>query len=234
MPATKDRALKIATWNVMRPRVRSKRTPNILNQLKVIDADILVLTETNDFINPGEQYSSFSTADLYGSLSKFGEPYRNGEKRVTIWVKDGANAVEHTCVSESGVCIRLDGLTVYGNVIGPYGRGGIEFYDDLKNQIEDWERLSELGHLCILGDFNTTFNGRYFTKEAREKLDACFEKLRLEVRTRQVADNIDHIAISKDFVASFSPKTHEWNTKRDKSNFSDHMGVCLTLEGRPS
>jgi exonuclease III len=234
MSNASDRMLRIATWNVMRPRVSSKRNPNIFKALRDIDADILVLTETNSCIHPGEQYAPFSTADLYGSFSKFGEPYRTGEKRVTIWGKNAENAFEHACVSQSGVCVHLSTpfgeLNIYGTVIGPYGGGGTEFYADLKNQIEDWERLNSLGHLCILGDFNTAFKGRYFTKEGREKLNACFQKLNIKVPTRDIAENIDHIAVSKSFLDSFHYEIKLWNEIPNEQEFSDHMGVCLTLE----
>jgi hypothetical protein len=223
-----EQELKIATWNVMRPRVSSRRTPNLLKELENIDADILVLTETNTCINPGKQYTAFSTAPLYGTSTKFGEPYRIGEERVTIWGKNSQNAIEIACLSQSGVCARVGELNVYGTVIGQYGRGGTDFYIDLKNQIEDWERISKLGHICIAGDFNIAFKGKYFTKGAREKLNACFQSLNIEVPTRDIMESIDHIAISKHFLQRFDCGIKLWNESRNTQEMSDHLGICLS------
>ena len=64
--------MKIATWNIERPTKTGKRIPLIINCLREIDADILILTETNEAINPGNQYNSFHTANLMMHYTKKG------------------------------------------------------------------------------------------------------------------------------------------------------------------
>ena len=43
--------MKIATWNLERLRKNGKKTEEIIRILKTLNADILVLTEINDFID---------------------------------------------------------------------------------------------------------------------------------------------------------------------------------------
>jgi len=42
--------MKIATWNIERPNKYSKKNQAIIDCLQKVDADILILTETNEFI----------------------------------------------------------------------------------------------------------------------------------------------------------------------------------------
>jgi transposase-like protein len=80
--------LKIATWNLDRPRKSSRiKSQKILEQLREVNADILVLTETNSSINPGEEYQSFATKPLVQVSQRDGVQYAEGENRVTIWSK---------------------------------------------------------------------------------------------------------------------------------------------------
>ncbi len=52
--------MKIATWNLERPNDSSKsRNTKIIESLNEVDADILILTETNTIINPGSAYTPF-------------------------------------------------------------------------------------------------------------------------------------------------------------------------------
>jgi hypothetical protein len=67
-----DRELKIATWNLDRPCSTSRKLKNeaIFQKLLEIDADILVLTETNECIDLHDKYQTcFSTTGLFESLA---------------------------------------------------------------------------------------------------------------------------------------------------------------------
>jgi exonuclease III len=224
--------MKIATWNLERPSISSKDNGQVLDTLRNIDADILILTETNSCIHPGEEYSDFSTADLFGSVSKKGEPYQQGERRVTVWSKYREEVLEQTSNSHSGVVVGLSTpfgkLNVYGTVIGVYGSRDSDFNPDLEAQIADWQKLSALGSLCVAGDFNISFaDGYYYTKLGRQKIDDCFKELKIDLLTRAIPENIDHIAISDSFLKDVVCKTEEWNVDK---RLSDHKGICLTLE----
>lgn len=228
-----DQKLKIATWNVERPSNSSKiKNGKILEALKGIDADILILTETNSCINPGEGYCSFATSSLTGSFSTKDGEYREGENRVTIWSKFPGSRHKDFSDSHSSICAAistpLGELNVYGTIIGIYGNRDKSFNVDLEVQLADWQRLCRMGNVCIAGDFNISFaDGYYYTKLGRQKMDDCFQSLKVDVPTRKIPQNIDHIAISESLLKSVVCKTEIWN---EDKKLSDHMGVWLTLE----
>ena len=105
---------------------------------------------------------------------------------------------------------------------------GERFKTDLENQLLDFEMLSSENSLCIVGDLNVTFSGRvYPSHDARNKLNAAFEKLKLTNLTSEIENNVDHIVLSKDFIENRKVTIDTWN--HDK-RLSDHIGICLTIE----
>jgi len=227
--------MKIATWNVERPKKSSKlKNQRIFDALNEINADILILTETNSLITPGEGYKPFSTSPLAGSISEKGEEYSEGENRVTIWSKYEMTRSFETYDSATSICVGfktpLGELNIYGTVIGIYGNRDKGFDRHLKMQLDDWKSLSEQGHICIAGDFNISFSDEYYyTKLGRQQVTECFEKLKIEILTGQIPANIDHVAISESFSKSVVPTIQTWNTDKDKK-VSDHIGICLAFE----
>ena len=68
--------MKIATWNLERPTKSStKRNQNMIDVLSEINADILILTETNETIQFGEtfNYKTFHSAIAAETYYKEGE-----------------------------------------------------------------------------------------------------------------------------------------------------------------
>jgi endonuclease/exonuclease/phosphatase family metal-dependent hydrolase len=224
--------MKIATWNLERPRKSATvKNAKIIESLNKIDADVLILTETNSLIHPGDLYYPFSTTPLAGIVSGKGEIYREGENRVTIWTKYPRSQSLKTYDPFTSICMGLDTplgkLIIYGTVIGIFGNRDKGFDPHLKMQLADWRGLSKLGNICIAGDFNISFaDGYYYTKAGRNQIDDCFRELKIDLPTRGILNNIDHIAISDPFLNSVDRKTETWN--EDKT-LSDHIGVCLTL-----
>jgi len=232
----------------MRPTTFSQRNVNIQGKLEDVDADILILTETNSCIDLSKKYHTcFSTTPLFQSVSIGTGQYGQGENRVTIWSKFSGQRRSDMCNSHSGICALLKSnewgeLNVYGTILGIYGknRGRYEpvltrtdFQTAIEVQIADWERLAGLGSLCIAGDFNTSLGGNYYvSKLGRERINGCFERLKIEVPTREIPNNIDHIGLSETFLEGFDPKPkwETWNVAKDKKQFTDHMGVCVTLK----
>ncbi len=221
--------MKIATWNVERPNDSSKtRNTKIVDALKEVDADILILTETSSIIHPGEAYNPFATA----SLLLLDEPYyKKGENRTTIWTKYPANRYMKTYDGFTSICIGIrtpiGDLNVYGTVIGIHGNRRESFNIDLNEQLADWERICGIGNICVAGDFNISFaDNYYYTKDGRQKINSCFNELKVENLTQNIPENIDHIAISVSFLKSLKPVTSVWN---EDKKLSDHIGVCVTL-----
>jgi hypothetical protein len=234
--------LKIATWNLDRPKHASEpKSRRILAEIVKNKPDIWVFTETNSCIHPGPDYVPFSTSPLLGGSFSKGEQYEKGENRVTIWVnrRFQSEQVPELCNWHSSICVAIRGtpfgdLYVYGTVIGIYGLGGVDFDTGLEVQIDDWRRLSKLRNICIVGDFNVFLEeSTSHSKKARGKLQSVFTQLDIEVPTQEVLHNVDHIALSKSLSKAVVAPVFKWNDGEDGKtpdrNISDHMGVCVTL-----
>lgn len=222
--------MKIATWNVERPSDLSKtRNAKILEALKEVDADILILTETNSLINPGAEYSPFATT----SLGLLDEPYyKDGENRTTIWSKYPANRYMQTYDSFTSICTGIrtpyGDLNVYGTIMGIHGNRRESFNVDLDRQLADWKRIRRIGDICIAGDYNLSFmDNYYYTKDGRQKINDSFEELQIKNLTEQIPENIDHIAVSTSFLKFAECKTMVWN---EDKKLSDHIGVSVFLQ----
>jgi endonuclease/exonuclease/phosphatase family metal-dependent hydrolase len=220
--------MTIATWNLERPQKTSKRLPAIIDCIKKINPDILVLTETTEFIDLGEGYHFFHSAKLPIPY------YKEGERRVSIYSKYRPVKALPTFRNDTSICVRfatpLGNLDVLGTVIGIYGNREKSFNEDLELQLTDFFNIgypSPAG-ACIAGDFNISFSDNYYyTKEGRNKLKTLFKSLNLDILTEKIPDNIDHIVVSKYFRGKRRFRVKTWNT--DKS-LSDHIGVAIVIE----
>ncbi len=221
--------MKIATWNVERPSKSSPKTVEIINILKSLNADIIVLTETNEFIDLGEEYKVYHTAALQDPM------YKKGERRVSIFTRypqpENVSFYE-TFNAETSICAHLDTpigrLAVYGTIIGIYGNREKSFIADLEAQLNDIENVgSKVRSFCFIGDLNMSFaDSYYFTQEGRIKLITAFDKSGLKNYTTNQPNNIDHIVLSKHFVGDRSVEWSDWNKEK---KLSDHKGVMIEI-----
>jgi endonuclease/exonuclease/phosphatase family metal-dependent hydrolase len=217
--------MKIATWNIERPNKASKNNQAIIDCLGRIDADIVILTETNEIIKPAGNY------DCYHS-SKLGEAYyKDGEKRVSIYSRYGLIRRFETFRSDTSICVQFDtpygDLAVYGTVIGIYGNRHKNFIEDLDQQLLDFDKIAKTGNICIGGDLNMSFSDNYYyAREGRQKLNTSFTKLNLLNLTVNIPQNIDHIILTKTFVGERIIKIEMWNMDK---KLSDHIGVAVDI-----
>jgi exonuclease III len=217
--------MKILTWNL--ERLIKNKNQLILDKLSELDADILILTETNSIIDPGESYSSIATKSL--SKGYDGIPYKSGENRTTIWTKYKIEKQYKTFDNHSSVYAEIQTpfglLNIYGTIIGVFGGKDERFKTDLESQRLDFENLS--GSICIAGDFNVYMTGyAYPSHEARKKLNQIFDNLNLQCLTSEIADNVDHIVLSNDFIKDKKINIETWNLDK---KLSDHIGICIHL-----
>ena len=217
--------MKIATWNVERPTKNGKKTPEILKELKIINADILVLTETDIFIDLGKEYFVAHTEKDTQNY------FRAGERRVSIFSKYPIINELKTFRADTSLCVNLytpkGALIVYGTVIGNRGNKGFNFKEDLEAQLLDFNKLSTNNNFCIAGDFNISFCDSYYTiKESRDKLKTAFDNLDLEILTENILENIDHIVLSKSFKEKSLASIDIWNNPKV---LSDHKGVLVEI-----
>lgn len=217
--------MKIATWNLERVVKNSTKSLTIIEILKNLNADILILTETNEFIDLGEKYNILHSTKLTETL------YKEGETRVSIYSKYKILAQTETFNSETTICPTLSTpfgkLAVYGTIIGIFGNRNENFTTDLDKQLLDFEKISLQENICIAGDFNISFvDNYYFTETGRQKLNLAFENLHLRNLTKNIAENIDHIVLTEKFIENCNFETETWNLDK---KLSDHIGVCVTI-----
>jgi len=193
--------------------------------LKNVNADILILTETNEFLNPGNDYNCFHSANAPEDF------YTTGEKRVSIYSKYDSIGNSKTFRDDIAICKILrtpfGDLAVYGTIIGTEGNRKAGFTKDLYQQLLDFDKIAGENNLCIAGDFNISFGDNYyFTGSGRQKLNDSFAKLRLENLTSAIPNNIDHIVLPHNFIAGRSVSSDTWNPDK---KLSDHIGVSITI-----
>lgn len=216
--------LRIATWNVERLKHKKdlEKIKNICNEL---NADIFVLTETDEQINLNHK-NFFQTEKLQDANF-----YKETENRVTIFTNYDAVKCYSTFNEFTSVCVEfeteLGNLLVYGTIIGIYGNRNENFKQDLLKQIEDFKILSAK-NICIVGDFNCSFTDNYyFANFGRNTLLKTFSDLKIELLTKNCVECIDHIAISKKFLSDKKYNFTEWNIEK---NLSDHKGIFVDIK----
>lgn len=155
--------MRIATWNLARPRPSSERRPALLDRIERIDADIWVLTETLIELSPGSDYFRAAYSSCSGDRA-------TDECWVAIWARRDTRA-EPIPVSDTkrAACCKLfraggGEFIVYGTVLPWLGdksqlplKGADAFLSALSVQQEDWRRIRASGPttpLCVAGDFN--------------------------------------------------------------------------------
>jgi hypothetical protein len=220
--------MKMATWNLMRPTERTaSRNEIFLEELRNSNADILVLTETNSMINPGDGYFSRSTRELPAEFEGF--KYSKGENRTSIFSKfpfgrDFKTYDEYTSVC-SEILTPYGSLIFYATIIGVTGGKDKRFIQDFENQKSDIDKLA--GDICIAGDFNISFSGYpYPSRETINQANIYFETQGMEILTKELADCPDHISISKNYLKNCEIKIEKG--KLDKK-ISDHILVTVNL-----
>lgn len=257
---TSVKSIRIATWNVERPKDRpSRRTENLLEKIKAIGADIWILTETHEVIIPEAGFEHRSSPTIRSAPIN----HEAGEHKVTIWSRWPITEIYEPSTEHRAVCITIDSpigrLIVYGTVMPyhaarwPYGthRNWDAHYAAIATQGADWRRLKgkfPASGLCVAGDFNQNRTGgyRYGTKWGRSLLNFALNENSLDCVTqidhpaasrlgeqeRQIATrSIDHICLSQKWVGLVS-EIGVWSGVTDDGQYlSDHSGVYVDLVG---
>ncbi len=225
--------MRIATWNVERLK-HHRSLDEIVAACERIQADILVLTESDERICPKYLHSFHTPSPPDLKLPAFDEPlhYQPTEHRVSIFTNYPCIRQHSTFDAHTALCVELDtpagSLLVYGTIVGILGNRHKSFEQDLSQQIADWKRLTaKHENLCVCGDFNCSFaDNYYFTMSGRAMLQQGFQDCGMRILTESVPHCIDHIAISERMIAQGDLQIGEWNQEK---TLSDHKGICVDL-----
>ena len=222
--------MRIATWNVERLE-HKKNLDRMLAECKNTTADILVLTETDERIQP-EYKHCHSTPLLKGITTP--AHYADTENRVSIFTDYECVKRFETYDEKTTICVELatekGSLLVYGTIIGISGNRRKDYGEDLVKQLEDIRRLSSEGHrICMVGDYNCTFSDNYYyTTFGRESMLQCFKENHISILTAGRLECVDHIAISDSFMDGMKVAgIEEWNTDK---RLSDHKGIVVDIQ----
>ena len=220
--------MTVATWNVERLK-HGRELDEILLLCEKAEADILVLTETDERVRPGGYRHCFRTACLAEISPGL---YRPTENRVSVFTNYACLCRHVTYDRYAALCVELETelgrLCVYGTVIGAEGNRRPSFKTDVLGQVGDFSGLAGAGKkLCIAGDFNISFSdGYYFTKFGRDTLARAFAENGIRILTENVPECIDHIAVSEDIAEGMAVNIREWNIEK---RLSDHKGIAAEI-----
>jgi endonuclease/exonuclease/phosphatase family metal-dependent hydrolase len=218
--------MKIATWNI--ERLIKNKNQEIVEKIKLVDADIFVLTETSNTIRL-ENCNTVSSQTL--TAGHDGIHYKTRENRVSIWTKYPIIKTYDTYDPYTSVCIDLETpkgvLTVYGIIIGVFANRQPRFNDDLFGQIVDFKRIFPDKNVCLIGDLNIMFSGfAYPSKAARNAINEVCDEFGLTNTTAHLEKNVDHIILSSGLFKDSRFEIETWN---EDLKLSDHRGCRLRI-----
>ena len=244
--------MKLATWNLQRPNPNNlARCTAIGDWVSRINADVWVLTETNDAISPGPQFKFVSTTAT-------DRPGRAGERWTTVWSRWHIERLFETADPARSVAALVQPpvgapLVVYGTVLpwvgsrwgGQPAQGGLAFAAALETQRGDWMRIREQfpnADLCVLGDLNQDLAIPHFYGSAagRRALRDALSSVGLTALTADESDpvraldpiqaSIDHICVAAECARFNNSLLEAWPPRTELlKGLSDHFGSAASF-----
>ncbi len=247
--------MKIATWNLERPRPTSwKKLPAARRKMAQVEADIWILTETRASLAPKEGFQALHSPP---------HPQRRedpDERWVSIWSRWPLDQVGPAPSPRGSIAARCTSdfgeLIIYGCVLpwsfepgdgpGKAKRWAVH-YEEIERQGAEWASLRAAhpnAGLIVAGDFNQDMDGfnRSGTKYGRELLNKRLSAAGLVKSTAEDAVKsgrlkkhhlIDHICLSENWERKYRSEMTCWEpTDEQGTRMSDHPGVALTLKKR--
>lgn len=240
----KSTSLRIATWNLERPKLNGwKKNPLIQEKISEIDADIWILTETNASIVPTSKRDPHAG---YVPLASLPAAFHAlGESCSAIWSRYGIKRAIKTFEVDTAVCAEVDTpiglMLIYGTILTYANDKGAnnkskkweEHRKAIADHGADWKRIAKEfpSHaMCIAGDLNISFGDNYyFTESNRQDLLAIFKSFNMVNLTADVKQNIDHIVVSQPLIEDCTVSVTTWN---EDKQLSDHIGTCVEIAPR--
>ncbi len=246
--------LRIATWNVERPRDGWKIRPAQHRRMDQVDADVWILTETRTSFSPGPGYHGLHTPP---------HPQRDvltgDERYVGIWSRwpltpveeifpDGRGAITARCETPLGPLLIQGVVLPWANDRGSDGTATMwqEHARAIERRAADWQELRRHHPrvpLVVAGDLNQSRDGSswYGTRAVRDALTAALEAGELRELTAQDVVTtghlqchhlVDHVCVSR--WLEVDAELRCWEQVDDRGiRLSDHPTVAVDLTARP-
>ena len=243
--------MRIANWNLQRVHPSESRAERIVKQLKLVQADIWVLTETHELISPGELFSSVMSG-MHDAESKPGEHWAGIWSRFPLKHLPSFVSDESRCTAALIKHPEIGEVTVYATVLPWIGSawrdieaaGGAAFEAALNTYTTDWQKLRAAfpnALHVVAGDFNQDLAPYHYygSKIQRAVLQDALVAAHMKAVTGGLNDPvgtdianrhacIDHICIS-DSPAVQVIKTTRWpGAGKPDLQLSDHF--CLAVD----
>ncbi len=241
-------SIRVGTWNVEYARGAEKNRRR-LAVLSERNADIWVLTETHDELEPPPDYHSVSTERRYSA--------GNGGRWTTIWSRFPIVESIETLDPSRTVCVRVTtdggpGIVVYGTVLPwhtdgaadePPKKNWSEFHRVVEVQAAEWRCLRQSypdDALIVAGDLNHNLGGKHYygTKDGRVRLREALASADLTCLTEtdripngQLAyPPIDHVCAAAPAGRHLDSRAEGWEKiDADGVALTDHSGVAATI-----
>lgn len=240
--------LTLATWNVMAP-VSVDRQARLAEHMRVVDADVWVLTEA---------YDGFGIRGMHSHASGPGRDGRHlpAHRWVTIWSRFRLEPLEVSDQQRSAAAriqpLDMDPFIVFGTVLPWLGsawrdhpaRHGAAFRESLALQAMDWARLRTefpADERFVLGDFNQDLvtPGYCGSRANRSALESALSKSELKALTSGANDPvrrdlppracIDHVCGRIASAWQLERTLRLPTTSALDRSLSDHFGVAVCL-----
>lgn len=253
MSNDKKKSIQIATWNIDRPEQKenvTKENQRILEQIREVNADIWILTETSALIIP-ESRKPDPFSGFVGLASRPESPSKPGQNKTTIWSRYGIKRSIETYDPDTIVCAEIDTpiglMLVYGTIITYWGdtnekypKAWMYHQAEIEEQGKDLLKISQKfpDHiLCVAGDFNQNWDGTKWFPNGKMNDDSV-SKLREHLTDRSLIcvtrkdirkemgyhrASVDHICLSER-IANRNIKDDYWCV----DGFT-HNGVCVDI-----
>ena len=235
--------LKIATLNIDWGNKQKSKShiQKIETELLKLNSDILVITESVDSLKLPSYSYSYKTRAIPQNVIYEGinyTEYLNGETAIRVAVFSKYESIRSFPVSDeyTSVCnefiTEIGPLTIYATIVGtrfitmPYAK------TELDNCISDCLRISSLtDSLCLAGDLNTSLREEEIFHEikhlsSRKALIDLSEKCKMDLTTKNIDENIDHILLPAKLNQKFKATPSIFV---QKNVLSDHNGILVEI-----
>ena len=229
----------IATLNV--DWAKTQKSRSLISQYSnLIDAEFLILTESVDLTFDNYQFI-YRTSPL--PLDK---PYEGIEyskfisgstaHRVIIYSKYECNNTFTVSDDHTSICKQFDteigSLVIYATIIGTQFNRKPYAENELQNCIKDCSEIAQkTKQFCLTGDLNTSFKDQEIKMEipgihSQSRLSELCGKCNLELTTKNIDKNIDHIFLSKSISQIYQVSAQPFI---QKEVISDHQGILVDI-----
>ena len=222
-------------------RSHIKKIEEILLQT---NSNIIIVTESVDSLVLTNYNYVYKTHSIPSNSDYEGinyAKYLNGEIAIRVAIYSKYECIHSFPVIDATTSIckkfntEMGSITIYATIIGTRFNKKPYAENELNNCIADCIEISNLtSDLCIIGDLNTSFINTELYHEikyinSRQALVNLCEKCGIDLTTKGIPENIDHILLSSEIAAKHKIEIAVFI---EKNELSDHKGILIDITSK--